>query len=447
MEERHPGPAAAAPDAARAKGMQRNALVALAGVVASGAGIYVFLSLAARTLEPAAYSALSAFWALVNLLGVGFFQPLESELARALSALHTGGRGTGPTVRWGVRTGVVAAAALALVLLAASFVLVPDVFKGDWSMLPVVMASCFAFAGVYVTWGVSAGLDRFGSYAKLLWLQAGTLVAAAIVLAAAGAGAAALFAAAFTGAQLLATAVSFPRGGDPRPAPAFDSRRHLLAAGKLVIASAASQILFNAGPIVIQFLSTPEEAESAGAFLSGLVLARVPTFLYGAVLAALLPQLTSYTTRGDRKGFTRLVMRLGTGIAGLGALSLVFVAVAGPWLTAFLFGERYRMDLGSMMALVGGSIAYLFAVTFGQALVALDRHARVATGWAAGCAAFFAVVALPAPLDVRAERGYLVGMAVAAVVMVVELVVSIRSATHFDVSELVRAEGALAPEP
>ena len=51
-------------------------------------------------------------------------------------------------------------------------------------------------------------------------------------------------------------------------------------------------MLINGGVIAVELLATPAQEAAAGIFLSGLLIARVPLFLFQAVLAGLLPKLS-----------------------------------------------------------------------------------------------------------------------------------------------------------
>ena len=71
--------------------------------------------------------------------------------------------------------------------------------------------------------------------------------------------------------------------------------------------------LVNAGPIATTLLADESEGEQVTQFGYGVLLARIPLFLFQAVQAALLPRLGRLAARGElrefRVGFRRLLMR------------------------------------------------------------------------------------------------------------------------------------------
>ncbi|HAQ22742.1 MAG TPA: hypothetical protein DCR10_04255, partial [Acidimicrobiaceae bacterium] len=56
------------------------------GLLVNGLAAYAFITLASRDLGPEAYTPVGLLWALSFLLGPGFFQPLEQEVARIVAA-------------------------------------------------------------------------------------------------------------------------------------------------------------------------------------------------------------------------------------------------------------------------------------------------------------------------------------------------------------------------
>ena len=115
------------------------------------------------------------------------------------------------------------------------------------------------------------------------------------------------------------------------------------------------------------------------AFSYGVLLARIPLFMFQAVQAALLPRLSRLAASGNfvefRAGLRRLLMLVvAVGVIGsLGALAL------GP----FVLKKVYAADLaGTTLAiLAAGSALYMLAISLAQAIIALKGHKLVAAGW------------------------------------------------------------------
>jgi hypothetical protein len=82
------------------------------GLIVAGLTAYGFLVVSARALGPERYASLAALWALVFVVGPGFFFPLKQEVGRALAARRARGVGGRDLVRRAALAGGVVAAAL-----------------------------------------------------------------------------------------------------------------------------------------------------------------------------------------------------------------------------------------------------------------------------------------------------------------------------------------------
>jgi hypothetical protein len=201
---------------------------------------------------------------------------------------------------------------------------------------------------------------------------------------------------------------------DRLPGPAAWSML-LPALGLLVVASLLAQLVANLGVITARLLA-PEQAAVAGAVLSALVLVRIPLFVFAALQAPLLPGLSATLAAGDQPAYRRLLDRSLAAVTLLGAAGGLLTVAFGPWLVRYLFDAPAvlgRVDFGWLAA---GTLAYLWALVLGQALLAAGRHRGQAAGWTAGTAALAAVTLLPAELAVpiRVGAGYTAGAVVAA---------------------------------
>lgn len=422
-------------------GIGTDAIAVGVALAISGVAMYLFLVLAARRLDPGAYSALAAFWALANFYGIGFLYPVEQETTRAISHAGSQGIGPGPIIAWAARTAAVFALILSGVSLAVSPVLVPRIFNGSWGMLVALSLSCFGFAALYLTTGTSAGLVRFRNYASAMAMLGVALGLGAAWAFATSVEAAPVWALLLGCSQLIAAGITFPRKGIVRRSRPPATSRHLLRGLlQLVSASVAAQFLANAGPVFVAFLADDAERAAAGSFLSGLVLARVPLYLYTAVQATLLPRLTTLATQRRHHHFRTTFLKL---LAGVGVLCGIMVAGAtllGPALLPVLFGEGFELSPGVFLYLAGGASGYIIAATAAQALLALRLHSRIVAGWVIGCVVMVVVMVPPAPVIDRVGRGYCIGLAAAAASMVVLVLRALRGRWMEDDEELVEAE-------
>ena len=133
-------------------------------------------------------------------------------------------------------------------------------------------------------------------------------------------------------------------------------------------------------------LKADNEKELVTQFGYGVLLSRIPLFLFQAVQAALLPRLSRLAARNELEEFKRgfkklLVLVLVVGVGGtVGAFAL------GP----FVIKKMYDADLsGRTMAMLAiGSALYMVALALAQAVIALRGHALVGIGWGVGMVAF-----------------------------------------------------------
>ena len=151
--------------------------------------------------------------------------------------------------------------------------------------------------------------------------------------------------------------------------------------GWLLLGSVFAAGLVNAGPVAANILKADGEKELVTWFGYGVLLSRIPLFLFQAVQAALLPRLSRLAARNEiaefRVGFRKLlVLVLSVGVAGtLGAW------LVGPFVIEKVYGPTLSGRTMAMLAL--GSAAYMVALALAQAVIALRGHALVALGWGA----------------------------------------------------------------
>jgi O-antigen/teichoic acid export membrane protein len=187
--------------------------------------------------------------------------------------------------------------------------------------------------------------------------------------------------------------------------------------GWLLAGSVLAQSLANAGPVAVKLLADDSERAVAGRFLAALIVARVPMFLFTAVLAPALPRLARMAAAGDRRGFDTGLRRLLGLVTALGGAGTVAALVAGPTVVRTLFGADFELPAHDLATLAVACAAYLFAMTLAQALIAVSGHGRVAMAWLAGVVSFGVVTALGSDLLTRVELGMVTGGVVAAVAM------------------------------
>jgi O-antigen/teichoic acid export membrane protein len=333
----------------RAGGALPEGTVSVAiGLILSGVCSYAFLALTRRTLSNEGNLAIQQLWIATFTLAPGFFLPLEQEVARAVSHRRALGQGGRPVIARASILGGSLALAVLIVLAASSSTLKQRMFEGNGLLVVALMLAVVAWGAAHLGRGVLSGNNRFGSYGILLGGDGVIRLALCGIFAVLGVDNIGLFGFLVAAPPLLALAFSFRRERDvltPGPeAPWNEVTRNL---GWLLLGSLGSAFLVNAGPIVAKLLADSDEtvksaAFSVGdnpddyiskvaAFTFGLLVARVPLFLFQAVQAALLPKLAQLAATGAIAEFRSGFRKLMTAVVAIAAFGAVAAFVAGPF--------------------------------------------------------------------------------------------------------------------
>lgn len=408
-----------------------------AGVVVLGLTAYGFLIVSARTLGPERYAPLSVLWALVFLVGPGLFVPLEQELTRAISARVATGRGSADLVRKAAIAAGAAVAALIIVIAAAGSWLLPRLFDDQPLLLVGLILSVGGYFYEHLVRGVLSGTGAFRSYGVILGAEGLLRLVGCLVLAAFGVSTPGPYGLVLGGAPLFAAAIGarghtmFPPGPRPEPTDAGLAGPSLTSAlGWLLAASLFAQLLVNVAPVTVKLLATPGQTALVSRFVAGLIVARVPLFLFSAIQASALPKLSGLAAAGRHDDFSRGLLRLVTVVGAFAVAGILGVAVVGPTVLELLFGQEFGLARNHLVYLASASASYMLAMTVAQALIALRAQSRVAAAWLAGFATFALVAAVSPGLLERAERGLLAGSVVALAVMAAGLVPLLRQGSQ-----------------
>ena len=153
--------------------------------------------------------------------------------------------------------------------------------------------------------------------------------------------------------------------------------------GWLLAGSIFAAGLVNAGPLAATILANDNEKELVTQFTYGVLLARIPLFLFQAVQAALLPRLSRLAARNEIAEFRSGLTRLLKVVVVVAVVGTVGAYLLGP----FVIEKFYEATLSgaTLATLAFGSALYMLALALAQAVIALRGHALVALGW--GCAA------------------------------------------------------------
>lgn len=438
------------------------------GLMVNGVTAYVFLALTARVLGPEAYAPLSVLWALVFLAGPGCFLPLEQEVSRALAERRAQGLGSGPVLRTAAMLGAGMAVVLVALTLAFSGPLLEHLFDDQPLLLAGFVFALVGYCAGHLARGTYSGQGRFRPYAVYIGGEGVFRVLGCILVAVLGVTTAGWYGVAVGVAPIAAVVVSLigqrgifrptpPDGAgiadatvDPAPPRSGRSPVRELsgALAALFVGSLLAQGLVNAGPLAVELLGDEADDAEAGRFLAGLVIARVPLFLFQAVQAALLPKLSGLAGAGRFEEFRGGLRRLLVVTGALAASATVGAFAIGPPVVQIMFGAEFELDHRTVGLLALSCGVYMFALALAQAVIALGGHRQVAGAWALSILTFVLVTWLAADdLFLRVELGLVAGATVAAAALAVALARRLAAGSSVSRAGVVTALHDLPLEP
>jgi O-antigen/teichoic acid export membrane protein len=421
------------PESARRLPVPPGTLPVGLALLIAGLATYAFFRVGQSALGgDAEFAPISALWFATFSLAPGVFLPLEQELGRALSHRTARGQGGQPVVRKVVLLGALLAGIVLTIILVFSPVITRVYFDGDWFMLAALATAFVAYAPAHLARGICSGTGRFRSYAVIMGSDGIIRIALCLAIAAVGITAAGPYGFAVAVAPLFAVGVLALRGAlDTEPGPPAEWREVTPNLGWLLCGSVFQAALLNAGVVAATLLSTSDERSLVTQFAFGVLLARVPLFMFQAVQAALLPRLSRLAARNElaefRSGFKRLVIL----VIVVGAVGTVGAFTVGPWVIELVYGASLTGRTLAMLALA--SAIYMLALATAQAVIALRGHAYVAMGWVLGFITFVVVTWLSSDLLFRRiEIGLLASSIVALVVFATVLRARLRTGVEPD---------------
>lgn len=420
------------------------------GLIVAGISAYGFLFVADKALTKAQYSPLGALWSLVFLAGPGLFLPLEQEISRALAERRARGQGGMPVVRRAATIGVGVGLAVLVLVIATARYSVEHLFDQQLLLLVgLTLGLAGALAG-HLTRGCLSGTGQFKGYGVYIGADGFIRMLGAVACFVIGVETAGPFGVAVGLAGLVAVPVAL---GVQRPAleegPEAAFSEVSSALGMLLGASLCAFAIMNLGPVLVQLLADDSQREAAGRFVSGVVIARIPLFLFQAVQASLLPKLSALAHAGHLGDFRVGLRRLLVTVAGLAAVGTLVGATLGPFVVETMFPDS-NLGNRTMGLLAAGAGLYMLALACAQAVIALGGHGEQAIGWFLGLSTLLiAVFVGPSDLFLRVEVGLLVGSLVSFVAMGVLLVRKIATSgpMTIDSGDLIEAIHEVPIEP
>ncbi|MBV1893219.1 MAG: hypothetical protein KUG57_04170 [Ilumatobacteraceae bacterium] len=334
-----------------------------------------------------AFEPIAALWFATFAIAPGFFLPLEQELGRSIAHRKAIGQGSLPVVRKLVWLGAIIAGLVVLVIVLASPLITSSYFDGDWFMVIALVATIAGFAPAHLARGICSGSGRFTEYAVILGSDGVVRILLCVVLAIIGVSAAGAYGMVIAISPLFAVAYVYRRGGlRTEQGPPADWGEVTPNLGWLLLGSVFAAGLLNAGPIAASLLASEDQDGLVTEFSYGVLIARIPLFLFQAVQAALLPRLSRLAARGQFDEFRSGLRRLMIVVVIVGFLGTLGAYLLGSWAIDVV----YEADLsGRTLALLAlSSACYMLALGTAQAVIALRGHALVALGWGIGVVGF-----------------------------------------------------------
>lgn len=403
------------------------------GPVAIGLGVlglasFAFLSVCGRALGPAELAPLGTLWVLINAVGPALFQPLEQEVGRAVAHRTASGEGGRPVfLRAAVlAVGMIVVAGVAL--LVAHRPLANGVFGGENLLVVGLFLGLVGLGAEYLTRGAFAGGGAFSRYGCQLAIDGVLRIGSAATFAVLGIAAAGWYGVFLGLAPILAVLLTAGRLGPAvRPGPEHGWRELGSAIGWLTVGALASQFVINAAPVAANVLAAPGDKARAGVFISVLVLARVPLFLFAAIQASFLPGMAAMAAAGDTAGFRRRLLLITGGVAALGAAGLAVILAIGPELVRLVYGGAYVTTRADLWPLAAASGLFMVGSALAQALISIRSYRSTVVGWVAGTMVFFLVLLVHLRLEQRIGLAFLGASAVATIALTAAMRLRLRS--------------------
>ena len=354
----------------------------------AGVTIYAFFKVGTDAVGgEVAFKPLQSLWFATFALAPGFFLPLEQELGRALAHRRAIGQGGKPVLRKVLLIGAILLTLVVAVTLALSPWITEHYFDGNWVMLFALVLAFASYAPAHLARGIASGNGRFRAYAIVMGADGVVRIVLCLVFAGVGIEGIGPYGLLVATSPLIGVAWVASRGElrtqEGPPAEWAEVTPNL---GWLLLGSVFAAGLVNAGPMAATLLGDPSQSQLVSWFGYGVLMARVPLFLFQAVQAALLPRLSRLAARNElaefRAGFRKLMLI----VLAVGVFGTLAAYVLGPIVLEKVFKADLTNQTMAMLALA--SALYMVALAMAQAVIALRGHALVALGWGIGMAAF-----------------------------------------------------------
>jgi O-antigen/teichoic acid export membrane protein len=385
----------------------------LIGTAATIVGSYVFLLVGGRALGEDAFAPVTVMWTLLFLGLTVFLIPIEQLIIRKLAL--GGGRASAVRASWKV-IGVVVFGATFLAV-GFTFAAQSSLLNDDLGFVPVAALLLPLHAFMLIGRGFLAGRGRFVAYGAVVGLDAFGKAAGAVIVAVLGLGPVALvWALALSPVLVLVVrpfrADSGGEVGEVLSPPLLRSDRRFMSG--FLVATAASQTVLAAGPLVVGALGASSAAISV--FFVTTTLFRGPMSASYNLLARFLPGLTRRAAAGEHETINRFTLNFAVaGMLGAG-ISAAAAAMAGPPVVALLYGSGFRPTATLAALAAAGVIVGIVGLGITQVLVGRGETDRMAAAWlVAVVAAAITIVVVQSDPTIRVAAGFFCGEVVALI--------------------------------
>lgn len=380
------------------------------GMVVTGIAAYGFISLTAHILGPARYTSISSLWAAIFVVGPGIFLPLQQVINHQFAYRKVHQLGAGPVAYRAASIGGL----MVLFLLICTSVGAPELkkylFDGSTELVVGFALALIGYSMLYVVSGILTGSGRFGYYAIGQSLDGLLRIAVCIILAIVGVKTVGPYGIVFGAVPVVvALAVLVPNRHLLKAGPPVDKKVMSTSLSWLIVGSVGAQLLLNASIISFKVLSNHANQTQVGSFIAGVVIARIPLFLFSAIQTTLLPRLSLLSHAGEFRRLNRDILHITALVATIGVVCTLGIAALGPWVLKVFFGHHFLLGRSTMTILAGTISLYMLAMVANQGLIARGKSAYSAAGWVLGLTVFVAILFTHISLMTRIELAYLVG--------------------------------------
>ena len=379
------------------------------GLFLAGISAYAFFKVGQEALGKEHFKPIVALWFTTFALVPGVFMPVEQELGRALAHRRALGEGGAPVVKRVTVLTVILTVVLLTAIAIASPWLTSDMFEGYGIVTIAMMIAFLTYGPFHIGRGIASGHGRFAAYGSVMGIDGVVRIVACTVLWQTGVESVGPYAIAVVGAPLVAVLLVGAKGQlKTQPGPEATFAEVTPNFGWLLLGSVMGAALVNAGPLGVSILANSGEAAKVTAFGNGVLLSRIPLFLFQAVQASLLPRLARLAAKGDLKEFTEGFVLLLKVVAGVAILGVVGSWAIGPNVLDIMYDGGLDRRTLTLLALASG--VYMLALSIAQGVIALHGHRWVAIGWLSSMASFVVVTAYSSnDLYLRVELGLVAG--------------------------------------